>query len=205
MGKKLIISLAPVLATAAFVVMPAAAQAAPHHWFVNGTEAAQGEKVPTVTWGTLALESAAGKVECKNVIGGYAENPTGGGAGKDAVQNFAPYECTSTCPVEIKITAEALPWPTELVEKEGKIKDQTVGAKLRFKCQIGEETPLLNTVFSGNNDPEPKNGTALGKPSEDRYLGTGEEELVSPELGKGKTEGKVKSQGYNATELVTQK
>jgi hypothetical protein len=204
MGKKLIISLAPLLATAVFVVMPAAAQAAPHHWFVNGVQSPEGEKVATVTWGTLALESAAGKVECKNVIGGYAVNPTGGGAGQDAVQNFAPYECSSTCPVEIVITPEGLPWATELVEIGGKIKDQTKNAKLRFKC-VFEGTTLLNTVFSGNNDPEPKNGTSASKPSEDRYAGTGEEELVSPEVGPGKTEGHVKTQGYAGNEVVTQK
>jgi hypothetical protein len=207
MNRRLVISLAPLLATAAFAVTPTEAQAAPHDWFSNGVLIPEGEKVPTVSWGTLAFESAAGHVECKNVIAGYVENPLGGGAGKGAVQNFAPYECSSTCPVEIEVIAEGLPWPTELVERNGKIKDQTKRAKLRFQC-VFEGTALLNTAFKGNSDPEPKNGTAAGKPSEDRYLGTGEEELENPETGPigadgVKTEGKLKTQGYNATELIT--
>jgi hypothetical protein len=206
MNKKLILSLAPLLATAAFAVMPAAAQAAPHHWYNNGVLIPEGQRVPTVSWGTLALESAAGKVECRTVIGGYVENPVGGGAGVGAIQAFNEYECTSTCPVEVEHIAEGLPWRTELIEVSTKSRDRTVGMKIRIKCEYPKPgTVYENTVFSGSNDPLEQNGTALGKPSQVVYAGTGEEELVSPELGKSKTEGRVKTQGYEATEVITNK
>jgi hypothetical protein len=204
--KKLVISLAPLLAAAAFAVTPAAAQATPHHWYSNGVLTPEGEKVPTVTWGTLAFESAGGKVECKDVIGGYVENPLGGGAGKDATQASSAYECSSTCPVEIQVTSEGLPWQSELAEVSGKARDRTAGAKVRYKCEF-DETVLLNVVFSGSViEPELKNGTAAGKPSVLRYTEpTGvQPEWISPEAGAGKTEGKLKIQGYNATELITE-
>ena len=54
MSKKLLIGLAPVLATAAFVVMPAVAQALPHY-YVDGTKAAEGKLFPDLSWGTLTL------------------------------------------------------------------------------------------------------------------------------------------------------
>ena len=208
MSKKLIISLAPLLATAAFVVMPAVAQAAPHHWYKNNVLVPEGEKVFTVSWGTLALESAAGKVECKNVIGGYSENPIGGGAGVDAIQSFNAYECVDSCPVVFEVKAEKLPWPTELIEVAGVQRDQTKKVAIRFKCYLPgpPEEVFLNTVFEGNNDPATHNGTSAVKPSTVQYtVGTGEEELVSSEVGKGTTEGKVKTIGYETSEVITNK
>jgi hypothetical protein len=73
-----------------------------------------------------------------------------------------------------------------------------------FRPGPPEET--LNTVYSGNNDPVTKNGTADGKPSELRYPEpeTGTEELQS-EIGPTLTEGRLKTQGYNGTEVITNK
>jgi hypothetical protein len=209
MNRRLIISLAPLLATAAFAVMPAAAQAAPHHWFSNGVQIPEGEKVPTVSWGTLEFFTPPGKVDCRTVIGGYVENPAGGGGGVDAIQAFNPYECTSTCPGALTVTAEGLPWRTELIEVGGVERDQIKNIALRVKCFSPgpPEDTLFNNVYSGNNDPVTKNGTAAGKPSELRWPepGAGTEELQNPELGPTLTEGRVKTQGYNATELITNK
>ena len=208
MSKKRIIGLAPLLATAAFVVMPADAQAAPHHWYRNNVLLPEGEKVFTVSWGTLALETAAGKVECKNVIGGYSENPVGGGAGVGAIQSFNAYECVDSCPVVYTRTAEGLPWPTELIEVGGIERDQIKNIHIRFKCfnPGPPEEVFENTVYSGNNDPVTHNGTSAVKPSILQYtVGTGEEELVSPELGKGTTEGKLKTIGYETSEVITNK
>lgn len=107
MSKKLFISFAPLLAIAAFAVMPVAAQAAnPPHYFVNGTGAGarsgEGEKIPVVAWGTLTLTNttggSGGKVTCHNVIGGFVENPgegATGAAGIGETQSFNPYECES--------------------------------------------------------------------------------------------------------------
>jgi len=101
MSKKLYmgIGLVPLLATAAFLMAPMAAQGATcinpchPHWYVNGSEVAQGEEVQTLAWGALTLESEpAGKaapVTCNNVAGGTVENPVGGGSGIGNTENFA--------------------------------------------------------------------------------------------------------------------
>ena len=61
-------------------------------------------------------------------------------------------------------------------------------------------------VFIGNNDPATHNGTSGFKPSFVEYTsGTGEEELVSPEFGPGTTEGKVKFDGWETSEVITNK
>ena len=52
MSKKLLGALAPMLA--ALAVMPALAQAVPHY-YKNNALAAEGEKIPTVSWGKLSL------------------------------------------------------------------------------------------------------------------------------------------------------
>ena len=134
MSKKIVVSLLPLLATAAFAVMPAAAGAAPHHWYKNNVLLPERERVPVLSWGTLALQSAAGKVECRNVIGGYDENPAGGGAGVGAVQAFVPYECEDSCPAVFTVTPERLPWSRELIDVGGVQRDQTQGVALRLVC-----------------------------------------------------------------------
>ena len=116
MSKKLLISLiAPVLATAAFAVIPAASQAAEPHYYLNGTGASSelkpGKKQPTVTWGTLTLKSAIGTTTCHNIDSGYSENPTTpkGAAGIDVGEDFQPFfECKAPgCPGEIKVFGRA--------------------------------------------------------------------------------------------------
>jgi hypothetical protein len=126
MNKKLLISLVPLLATAAFAVMPAAAQATTckeahdqstpgspvnatetcPHWFRNGqgpgTRIAAEEPVDVVLSGTLTLKTltgGSGEVTCHNVVGATDENPgTGpkGPPGTDVTESFDPYNCTST-------------------------------------------------------------------------------------------------------------
>src|SRR5271166_6624104 len=54
---------------------------APAHYYKNGTMIAEGKKVPTVSFGTFTLTSAAGVLTCHSAIGGYVENPLGGGPG----------------------------------------------------------------------------------------------------------------------------
>jgi hypothetical protein len=106
MRKKLSVGLAPLLIIAAFVVIPAAAEAATPHYFLNGTNPGarleEKERVPTIAWGTLSLTNvkggSGGTVSCHNVIGAYVENPgegAGGPAGIGDTQSFNPYECES--------------------------------------------------------------------------------------------------------------
>ena len=56
MSKKPVISLAVLLASAACALIPAVAQAAPHHVYKNNVLIPDGEKIPVVIWGTLALD-----------------------------------------------------------------------------------------------------------------------------------------------------
>jgi len=127
MSKKLFISIMPLLATAAFVVMPAAAQAATPHWYSNGKVIPAGEQVPTLSWGTLTLTNSVTEesVSCQNAALGYNENPSGGGPGVGETDSFAtancvallkgkPTECTPQNGLEAVVTAEYLPWGAEL-------------------------------------------------------------------------------------------
>jgi hypothetical protein len=112
MSKKLFISFASVLATAAFVVVPTAAQAAvgsPHYYKGEAatTIAKENVQVPAAAFGTLTLKNTAGgtgaSLTCHNVVGGFVENPKGSGtetghsgpAGIGETQSFNPYACTS--------------------------------------------------------------------------------------------------------------
>jgi hypothetical protein len=105
MSKKLSISLAPLVAIAAFVVMPAAAQAAAPHYFVSGAPLAAGDVKPVLAWGTLTLNaelpSKQGPSSCENASGGNVENPGGvaGPAGRGKTLDFASWNCTNPgCP-----------------------------------------------------------------------------------------------------------
>jgi len=102
MSKKLFIGLAPLVCIAAFVVMPTVAQSA--EYYKNSFPAgklAEGEKLPTIAWGTLTLTanlpSKAAPSTCENSSGGFAENS--GGKGIGATDNFASWNCTNAgCP-----------------------------------------------------------------------------------------------------------
>jgi len=128
MSKKLFIGLAPLLAIAAFVVIPAVAQGAclevgKCHFFKNGTQETEGVKIPTVSWGTVTLTSADGVVTCENAVLGNVENPTGGGSGVGETNNFATANCVSAgcepvSALELVVTAENLPWGVLLKEGE---------------------------------------------------------------------------------------
>jgi len=152
MSKKLFTGLAPLVAIAAFVVMPTVAQAAPH-FFKSGTLAAENEKIPVVSWGKLTLEPeppVAAKTTCENIAGGFVENPTGGGAGIGATLRFATYNCTNAeCPAgEIEIAGKKFekefevvsnpnhfPWPSVLEEPEaGLIRTNNSNVYVQLAC-----------------------------------------------------------------------
>jgi hypothetical protein len=122
MSKKLLISLAPLVATVAFAVTPGVAQASPH-WYKNGVLIPAGTAVPTLSWGTLTLAAGTTSVSCQNAALAYSENPTGGGAGESETDNFATSNCTVSsgeCKAaegtEIQVTPESLPWGAVLEE-----------------------------------------------------------------------------------------
>lgn len=150
MHKKLVISLAPMLATAVFVATPALARAAGPHYYKNGVKMAEGERVPYISWGHLALTDIDGTgVECENAVSGWEENPLGGGPGKAETNGWTAYNCTNTeCEdaagkvgviFENENTPSATPvkleWPAELTEKKaGTIRLHTTNVRVTIRC-----------------------------------------------------------------------
>jgi len=166
MSKKLLIKVAPLFATAMFVVAmmaPSGAQASNHQWQNEGGPLAAKVKDFTVGWGTLTLNGAA-KVTCHNVIGGWVENETATAAGTGKIETFAPFDCTSnfTCPpVEYEpgkfaptfpaVEGVLLPWPDHLEENgSGEVLSITQGPI----AVLGKPEPEHTAVIVGCNAPE---------------------------------------------------
>jgi hypothetical protein len=159
MSKRLFTVLAPLVTIAAFVVMPAAAQAA--HWFRGGSEIPQGEKVGVIAWGQLTLspepEGVAAVTTCENAAGGFVENPVGGGAGVGQTQRFASWGCTNAecTPEEIEIggkkfakefevlfPAQDFPWSTELTGATAPFRLNSTGVVVELECIAKHLTKL---------------------------------------------------------------
>jgi len=212
MSKKLIgvVSLLVIVALA----LPVAAGAAPHY-YKNGTKIVEGEKIPSVGWGTLTLTSAAGAITCHNAAAGYVENVAA--EGKGATQAFDAYECVSAaCPADMRAEAYKLPWLSTLEEPEaGVVRSKSVGIEVVIGCwsapatgpgnvSTGERgTPLAELLpFVGESTPKSKNGTSAGKPSKVEF-GTGSGELINSKVGGGKTTGSTTLMGYAGQEVIT--
>src|SRR5947209_534356 len=105
MSNRFLMGLAPVVAVAAFELMPAAAHATPHY-YVNGEPLAAGNVVPVLAWGTLTLTLMAPSTEppttCEDASGGFVENPEGPAGvapGKGATLRFSSWNCSNAgCP-----------------------------------------------------------------------------------------------------------
>ena len=91
MSKKLFISLAPLLATVAFVAMPTVAQAVTPEYYVDNNNSPV-VKVPYVSWGKLALTNSLGgtPVSCENEVGGWVEQ----GGKNEETEGWVAYNCT---------------------------------------------------------------------------------------------------------------
>jgi RHS repeat-associated protein len=207
MTKKLLISVAPLIATLAFAMVPTAAQAAPQ-WYSEGSKIEEnGEKIPVVEWGNLTLKGAA-ELSCHNAIGGYVENPAGGGAGKDATEAFATWNCVANyeCPAGSRPGAapSELPWTGTLEEVSGKVRIQsakTVGAggtRVVIGCTaphanegsiaIGEVT--AGTAFIvGKQVSQPLAPSGTKKGTSALHPGFAEFDVGTPGAGKLEAEG----------------
>jgi len=162
MSKKLFFGLVPLVAIiASFAVAPAAQAADEYvkctppkcpHYYSNGTKIAEGVRVQTVSWATLELASGAGTIKCKNVIGGYVENPKttpAGGPGISATTQFASYECTNEkCPLESRAEGFSFPWNAQLLEQEkeglptGVLRLNTTGINVFIGCWFSTGTSV---------------------------------------------------------------
>jgi hypothetical protein len=152
MGRKLTTTVAPLLVLATFALAPTVAQAAPHY-FVNGTLSPEGVKVTTLSYGLLGLGSSAGRpIECLNVVGGYVENPVGGGAGVGETNGWAVFNCTDgECEagggkINViyenekapgQVAGKGLNWPSELTEVKAKtIRLKSSNVRVYTHCQF---------------------------------------------------------------------
>jgi hypothetical protein len=188
-------------------------RAATPHVYKNGLIGAEGKKVRTLGWGTLKLtNSTLGEVECHDVLAGYLENPAGGGSAIGQTQGFVPYECVSaSCTAlggsAIEVSAERLPWSTEVTEaEEGAFRFRS-GNRLNATAAVIERVNCvgkLNAQFSGEDAPRLlNNGVSIGAlPSEQEFDQPGSHELESEASGGLKFGGKLKVEGYGAQELI---
>jgi hypothetical protein len=156
MNRKPLVGLAPLLAMAAFSVMPVAAQAVPH-WYLNGNILVGKKAVKTA--GALSFSNlipgSTIVVTCKVRDVEILENPASGGPGVDLMRAFKLSGCgPNPCPVSsagtqgaLKVTALKLPWATKLVEVPP-IADEIAGIELRFSCKgTGVLVTLSGTLF----------------------------------------------------------
>jgi hypothetical protein len=155
-SKKLLAIIAPILAATA-LAMPAVAQAASPHYYLNGTQVPEGEQVPVLEWGKLTLwvEDADVEVTCEVVAGGFAENPAGSltpGSEKPGIgqtTRFSTWNCSNReCPAgaveigghkyekefEVVWPPQDLPWPNELIGLAGKTKLNSTGVVMTLGC-----------------------------------------------------------------------
>lgn len=118
MRSKLFTGLVPLLAIAAFVIAPAAAQAEPH-WYIKG-KLVESTPVPLKSGGSLTFNALGASIKCKVADVEEVWNPIGGGAGQDLMTTFALTACknkiaSAACPKgPITVKAEILPWPSHL-------------------------------------------------------------------------------------------
>src|ERR1700730_13683617 len=152
MNRKFIMRLAPLLAIAAFVALPAVAQATEPHFYKSNSLVPQGEKIATISWGTLTLTpepaEAGAPTVCENAAGGFVENPAGeappnGPAGVGQTQDFVSWNCTNAAcppgeqpglgPREFVVGSETLPWSLKLIEETG-IRTEATGVRVTLGC-----------------------------------------------------------------------
>jgi hypothetical protein len=200
MSKKLYGALLPLFAVAAFVIVPAAAQAE-FHWYVNGTRLPfTSAKTQVITGGTLTLTANNGiTVKCGVLDSGNIWNVSLATSGKDEINAFINYECesipTTTCPT-VSIAAKGLPWPTELaagpVDKIG-----TVAKPI--EVTVNCSGTLL--TFAGTLSPKIINATATEPAFAEFTAATGELENAEKTV-KAKVTGKDRLAGFNG-EAIT--
>ncbi len=111
------------------------------------------EKEQTISSGKITFNSAIGPVTCKKSDAGNIWNPEQGN-GLDETVLFVPYECSAgECPKGVTVTASGLPWPSELVEEGGVVRDKSTGVSFTVDCEGRSFT------YSGELKPKFVNAT----------------------------------------------
>jgi hypothetical protein len=153
--------------------MPVAAQAVTQHWYVSAAKATEGEEIPVVTFGNEinVTMTAATTTDCRNVGGGFIDNPVGGGAGEGRTNSLAFYECKDEMcekailekfgvPGRATMTTENNPGATREPAFPGwtnLLEESTVGGVSSIREKIGEpfvtfKTPSPPGMIRGTDD-----------------------------------------------------
>jgi hypothetical protein len=216
MSKKLYAAFLPALAVAAFVAMPAAAQAQFPHWYSNNVKIKVGTKevpndVQVTTKGTLTLNALERGIECKVKDKGSIWNPAGGAAGEDEITEFLNSECKIAKGVAIcaagetlEVVAGNLPWYSKLVEIAGVIRDEIFaevegvkkGIEVKIECNKAG-TKKVEDTFTGTLTP--KIGTSVAE------FGAGSGELEDAAHNKATVTGNDTLEGPAGDESITAK
>jgi hypothetical protein len=178
------------------------------HWYRNASKLPLGEKVGTIGWGTLTLESSAASTTCHSAQGANVENTES--AGMQETRLLATWECKAIggkcAGSEARLNSRGLPWSTTAVEDGPELfREEAVGIALVSECYAGgkltesltfKSGPVLGEI--GTWAPKVQNGTTPTKPTEVAF-DTASGRLYAESEGKaiaGTTKGKLKVVGH---------
>jgi hypothetical protein len=181
----------------------------------------------------LSQVSNIGEINCQTVGAGTVENPPekAAGVGKTLLASF--YNCKAPQCEEAVLketggaltgegtaVAKNLPWNNKLFEGGtpnavrlktgepfvafGKPTTGEIAAVVDCNIPALKET-VKEALFEGELEPESINGTSATKPSTTKYAGASTGHLESEVGGPGINTGSIKSEGYNAQEVITVK
>jgi len=142
MRRRLLAGLVPLVVVSALVALPAAAQAAPPHWFQGKVEVTSPTTV--TTGGSLTFTMPMATIKCTVTDAEEIWNPVGGGAGEDQMLSFALTACkvkvgTSACPKKGSspvVIPLGLPWRSILVAGTP-IRDEFPKVGFKVACNAG--------------------------------------------------------------------
>jgi hypothetical protein len=223
MSRKIYAALVPLAAVVAFAIAPAVAQAAARwskcehfaaathnrvdnqcseatatgHWELKELPTSEA-KTQVITAGKLTLKANNGvTVECKVLDAGNVWNPaTVASPGKDNIEVFVNYECKSAQCATVSVTAENLPYETEL-ETGPPIRDKIKAVQITVNCA---GTPL---TFKGELKPKIINATLSNNPTFAEFEGEGSGVLENEaKTVKATVEGHDRIGGFEAFEGI---
>jgi hypothetical protein len=217
MSNKVLITLAPLLVTAALAVLPAATQATEPCYTKNSKlcSSVKETQVEVYGWGTLAfmgLGGPAGATTCHTATAGTVLNGPTSGVGQTVL--YSTYDCTySGCPDFTTVKGEHLPWTTNLEFSElpvaGTIRQKSSGIRIDYQCwgsKADEEagTEKFGSLAAiGSYQPKLNNKPSAKSPPTiefDPNSGTLESEGGTVQVYK--TEGHLSTLGYNEQEII---
>jgi hypothetical protein len=171
--------------------------AANPRWYGNGRLLKEGQLVPVTTSGTLTVTNVQGgefTVRCAVKGRETIENPVGGGAGRDELEELAFSNCSAknvACPNEqAEIVAGSLAWPSQLIPGPP-TRDVLEGVELQVTCGIGAFPDSYTGALM------PTIGASVAK------FGAGSGELRDPANRKATVTGTTRLDGPRGAQEIT--